>query len=139
MRAKDCTNFAELRGQHDVAGERDVAAGAGGDAVDRGDDGKGQSAQLAHQRIVMLLLRGAEHDRFARLGQPVGKSCPAQKARPAPVIISARQFSSASASVERRAQRQMHRLVEGVELVRPVEGEDAIAGVLLDQDGVARS
>ena len=69
--AKACTKLADFAGQHDVAGERDVGAGAGGDAVDRGHDREGQRAQPAHQRIVRMLERAAEHDLFAGLGEPV--------------------------------------------------------------------
>ena len=42
-------------GNHDVAGERDVGSGAGGNAVHRRYDREGQGTQLAYQRIVMLL------------------------------------------------------------------------------------
>ena len=97
--------------------------------------GKGRLAQFAHQRIVMRLLRGAEHDGFARLGQPVVEVLPGAEA-----AAGAGDHERAAAFVgfglvDRRAQRQMHRLVEGVEPVRPVEGDDAIAGAPFDQDG----
>jgi len=70
------------RRQHDVAGERDVAAGAGGDAIDRGNHGKRQLTQLAHQRIVMCFLSSAEHDGFARLGEAVVEVLSGTKAAP---------------------------------------------------------
>jgi len=43
------------RGEYDVAGKRDVGAGAGGDAVDRGDNWKRQGSQFPNQRIVVGL------------------------------------------------------------------------------------
>ena len=36
MRTKACTNDAERAAMHDVGGEREIAAGAGSDAVHRG-------------------------------------------------------------------------------------------------------
>ena len=65
--------LAAARGKNDIAGERDIAAGAGGDAVHRGNNRKGQGAQLADQRIVVRLQRAAEHDRFSRFGKPVAR------------------------------------------------------------------
>ena len=50
------------RGDDDIAGERDVGAGAGGDAVDRRDHRHRQAVQREHQRLVVLLDRLAEID-----------------------------------------------------------------------------
>ena len=58
-------------GQHDVAGEGDIGAGAGRHAVDRGDHRQRQLAELADERIVIGLQRAAEHRRLAALRQPV--------------------------------------------------------------------
>ena len=52
-----------LRGDDDVAGEREVGARAGRDAVDRADDRQRQRAQREHQRLVVALDRRAEIDR----------------------------------------------------------------------------
>src|SRR5260370_1238581 len=43
-----------LRRQHDIAGQRQIGAGAGGDAVDGADHRQRQGAQLADQRIVVV-------------------------------------------------------------------------------------
>jgi len=61
------------RRQHDVAGERNVGAGAGRDAVDRGNDWKRQCAQLAHKRVVMGVERVPEHGRLAVRGHPLAQ------------------------------------------------------------------
>ena len=123
------------RGQHDIAGQRDIAAGARGNAVDGGDDRKGQRAQLAHQRIVIGLERAAQHRRLASLGEPVievlaGAETAAgagKKERPAIAV--------ALGGGERLVQRHVHGLSEGVEPGRPVQRDDAIARTGFDKDG----
>ncbi len=42
------------RRQHDIAGQREIGAGAGGDPVDRADDRHRQGAQLPDERVVMV-------------------------------------------------------------------------------------
>ena len=93
------------RGDHEIAGERDVGARAGGDAVDRADDRHRQRAQRQHQRLVVALDRRAEVDRRAARPTRRGRtrSCPAQKPRPAPVMSSTR--ADASARTAPRASR----------------------------------
>ena len=115
-------------GDHDVAGERDVAAGAGGNAVDRRDHREGQVRRLANERIVIRLQRAAEHGRFTRLGKPIAQILAVAEAaagagdhQRTAIFIGFRVF-------DRLAQSLMHRFVEGVELVRPVEGDHAITG-----------
>ena len=66
--------LADLRGDDDVAGERDVGARAGGDAVDRADDGQRQAAQRQHQRPIVALDRLAQVDRrIARRDGAIGQ------------------------------------------------------------------
>ena len=122
------------RRQNDVAGERDVGAGAGGDAVDRGNDRKRQGAQLAHERIVIAVERTSEDDGFAVLVQPLVQILPgAERAAGA-----GEQERAAVAVVLRLGERalevRMHGLGECVELPRAVERDDAIAFVPLDQN-----
>ena len=69
------------RRQHDVAGEREVGAGAGRDAVDRADDRLRQFAQGADQRIVALLDRLAEIGRRRR-ARSRGRRGPARRRSP---------------------------------------------------------
>ena len=54
------------RGDHQIAGERDIGAGARGHAVDRRDDRHRQMLQRQHQRLVVLLDRVAEIEPSAR-------------------------------------------------------------------------
>jgi hypothetical protein len=54
--------LADFRGQHDVAGQRQVGAGAGGHAVDGADHRHRQGAQRRHQRGVEFFDRFAEVD-----------------------------------------------------------------------------
>ena len=99
--------------------------------------GKGSAAQLAHQRIVELLERAAEHDLLARLGEPVVEVLAgAEAAAGAGDQQGAAIPNRASAVVERGAQRAMHILGEGIEPLRPVERDDAKAGAQVNEDGV---
>jgi hypothetical protein len=45
-RGEGLDEFRRSGGDHDVAGERDIGAGAGGDAVDPGDDRQGEAVSL---------------------------------------------------------------------------------------------
>lgn len=83
----------------------------------------------------MRLQRGAEHECFARLGQPVVEVLPGAEAAP---LTGEQQRAAGLVGLGRfdgGAQRLQHRLVEGIEPVRPVEDDDAIAGASLDEDG----
>jgi len=53
MRAKACTKARRARRYQDVAGEREIGAGAGSDTVHRADDRDREGADLQDQRVVM--------------------------------------------------------------------------------------
>jgi hypothetical protein len=94
-----------------------------------------QPAQLAHQRIVMLLERGARRQFLTRRHQSVVEVLPSAEA-----AAGAGDHDRATGFVgfdllDRPAQFAMHRVVKGVEPVRPVEGDDAITGAAIDEDG----
>ena len=107
MRAKASRKLAERRREHDVAGERDVGAGAGRDAVDGADDRHRQGAQLLHERSVIGLDGAAEIGRLRPLAHhAVGEILPGAEAAPG-----ARQQHGAAGSIglglgERGAQAQ---------------------------------
>ncbi len=72
--------FRAFRRDDDVAGERDVRARAGRDAVHPGDDRHGQAHQSPDQRIVAKLHRLAEIDRLARRDGAVAQILPRAEA-----------------------------------------------------------
>ena len=122
--AKAWTNFAERAASTMSQAKRDIGAGAGRDAVHRADH---RLLQRADRRT-----RGcrwppacAEVRRRRRPCADRGRRGPGRRrshgprrsaAPPAPPASSAARSSAA-------AEREVHLLVEGVELVRPVEGE----------------
>ncbi len=57
--------LADFAAMHEIAGEREIGAGARGDAVDRADDRQRQRAQPEHERLVVALDRRAEVHRLA--------------------------------------------------------------------------
>ena len=65
---------------------------------------------------------------------PDERSAPAQKPRPAPVTMMARTSSSLSAASNASISLVLHRAVEGIELVGPVQrdGEDLFVDLVLD-------
>ena len=94
--------------------QREVRAGAGGDAVDRGDDRHRHRADAQRERLVEALDRRADVDgwRAARgCGATAGsaRSWPAQKPRPVPVTTTQRTVAVGGGGVERRAQLAVHR------------------------------
>ena len=131
MRGEGLHKARRARRQHDVAGEREIGAGAGGDAVDGADDRQRQRADLQDQRVVMRRADG----RFRPAPAPTisVRSCPAQKPRPAPVSSIARQVLSASAVVERGIERGGHLHRQRIQPLRPVQRDPAIPGKLLDE------
>ena len=54
IRAKACTKLAERAAMHDVAGKRQIASGAGRDAVDRGDDRQRQRPDFFDHRMIAV-------------------------------------------------------------------------------------
>ena len=127
--------LAERAARHDIAGECDIAAGAGGDAVHRGNNRKGQGAQFADQRIVVRLQRAAEHDRFARFGEPVAEILTRAEAASCAGDQQCAAGFVGLGLIDGLAQCLMHRFVERIELIRPVERDDAKSAADLDDDG----
>ena len=84
----------------------------------------------------MRLLRGAEHDCFARFGEPVVEVLPRAETAAGACDHERAAIHVAFGLVDRLAQRQQHRLVEGIAPLRPVEGDDAIAVASFDEDGL---
>ena len=119
---------------HEVAGERQVHAAAGGRAVDPGDDRllavedrrrpaaatrSGSCGQPSPTRVV-----GAPSGRAARCARPAARSAPVQKAfGPAAVITTARTSRSAEASSSQSAIWSAHGAGHGVAGVGAVQGD----------------
>src|SRR5579859_4571269 len=85
----DEANFAERLNEagrpgskDDVAGERDIGAGAGCDAVDRADDRLLKAAQAADQRIVPGVERLGGGAAAARAAAPEREVLPSAEAAP---------------------------------------------------------
>ena len=125
-----------LRRDHDVAGEREVGAGAGGDAVDRADDRHRQRAQRQHQRLVVALDRRAEVDgRAAGRDRAVAPGPARRRSRGRRRSAAARAPTRRpSTRAERVAHLGVHRVVEAVEPVGPVERQPRDAAVDGEQD-----
>lgn len=123
-----------FRCQHDVAGERDTGAGAGGNAVDGRDHRKGQAAQFADQRVVILIKCPAEHDPLARLGHAVVEILTGRESAAGSGQQERAAIGIALRLVEHRFQRAMHVLVESIQPLRPVERHHAIMRALVDED-----
>jgi hypothetical protein len=117
-----------LRGQHDVAGQRQVGAGAGGHAVHRADHRHRQGAQGRDQRRIEFFDRFAEVDAFAaRLhGAVVQVLAGAEAAAGAGQHQHAHGFVGLQL-VQGVADFAVHGLGEAVQAVRAVEGEDGDA------------
>ncbi len=123
------------RGDDQVAGKRDVGAGARRDPVDGRDHRHRQVLQREHQRLVVPLDRIAEVDRLA-----AGRHGPV-----AEILARAKSASGAAedqyASPHRAERRErvaylgVHRRVEAVELVRPIERQARDAPVEAEQNG----
>src|SRR5262249_212949 len=126
--------FRFQAGDNDVASECNVATGTGSNTIHGRNDRKGEAAQAADEGIVGRFLGATEHDGLTWLGKSIAQilACTEAAARtgyqqgPAAFIG----FSV----VYRFPQSEMHRLVEGVELVGPVQGDDPIAGALINKD-----
>ena len=97
--------------------------------------GKGRFRSLSHERIVVCLLRATEHDGLVQLGKPIAQIL----ARAEATTRAGDQQGTATfvgfGIIDRLSQSMMHRVVESVELVGPVESNDAISGTRLDENG----
>src|SRR6185437_5092800 len=88
-----------------------------------------------HERIVMLFERIAWYRCFTRLEQAVAEILTGTEA-----TARAGEEQRAAGAVglcicNRLAHRHMHRDIECIELVGPIQGNDAVAGALLDENG----
>ena len=92
-------------------------------AVDRGDHRLRalEDPQRELAAVVAPRARTASRLRESKVSPPLARSAPAQKPRPAPVTMIARTSSSASASIERRAQLRAHLRRPRVQPLGPVE------------------
>ena len=84
----------------------------------------------------MRLLRRPEHDGFARSGEPVGEILPGAKSAALAGDHQRAATFVGSRRIERRAQGLKHRLVAGVEPLRPVQRDHTVAGKVFDEDGL---
>src|SRR5215831_11323995 len=111
------------RCHHEITGERNVGAGAGGHAVHRGDHRQRQLAKRQHQRLVVLLDRVREVGRAAIRGdRAVGKILPGTEAAP---CAGDHQHPRRRAMQRREcgANFRVHRSVEAVQPLRAIEGQ----------------
>src|ERR1700722_291403 len=118
------------RRQNNVAGQCEIGAGAGGDAIDGADDRHGKGAHSANERIAPAFETCAEIGRRSvRRGQTLAEVLP--RAKPAP---SAGQKHSAAGLVaprrgERGVERADQRADKGIELLRAIQCDDVIVRV----------
>ena len=119
------------RGNHQIARERDVRASAGGDAVDGTDDRERKCANAKNERLVVALDRRPEIDRrFARQHGAVGQVL--ARAKP-PSGAGEQQHARRRVGfdpLERVANLRVHRVVEAVQPIGPIErkARDAVFG-----------
>src|SRR6266705_2722377 len=111
-----------LGGDDDVAGECDVRAGTGGDAVHRADNRQRQMPQRQHERPVVALDRRAEIDRL-RSGshRAIAEILPGAEGAPG---AGQQQYAKRSVRLdacERISHLGVHRVVEAVQALRTVE------------------
>ena len=111
------------RRDHEIAGQRQVRAGARRHAIDRRDHRQGKAAQRQNQRLVILVDRLAEIDGLAAgCDGAIAEILPRAEAS-----SGAGEHQHARAFRRERRQRLadlfVHLHVEAVELVRAVEGQ----------------
>ena len=134
MLTKALLNFALAGRDRDVARQRQRAARAGGDAVDGRDHRLRQRADLPDHRIVMTLDHAADRARVVHrfmVGQILSgaEAAAGSGEDDGPYRLVAVEIG------QRRAQLAEHGEGEGVEPVRPVEGQARDRAVALEQDG----
>jgi hypothetical protein len=121
------------RRQHHVAGQRQVGAGAGRGAVDRGHHRQRQCLQPADQRVEPGI------DQLAQVGHVPGREIQVgQVLAGAEAAARPGQQQGARAAgldmVERLLQRLVHRAGEAVELVGAVQGDHGHRALPMQQD-----
>ncbi len=131
--------LAERRGDHQVAAEGEVGAGAGGDAVDRGDHRHRHRAHAQRQRLVEALDRGADVGRLAarlevRRDRRIGQVLAGAEAPAAAGEDDAAHGRIGGGRFERGGELGMHRRGEAVERFRAIEGQRPDAGLIAHQD-----
>ena len=134
MRANDCTKLAERPANTMSQASATLQPAPAATPLTAAMIGNGRP-QLADQRIVVGFEDAAEHRCLAGLGKPIAEILAGAEAAPG-----AGQEERATGGValglgQRVPQRAQHRLVAGVEALRPIEGHDPIAVAPLDQDG----
>ena len=72
MRMKAWTKRRGPGGQHDVAGQGEAGAGAGGDAIDRADERQAGGPDAAHDLMVIAVGQGLQVGRAVRAGHEIG-------------------------------------------------------------------
>ena len=114
------------------------APGTGGNAVHRADhrllDARGSAAASGCRSVSSVAPRSGAPPPLRGSRSP--RSCPAEKPRPAPVSRIVRTAVVAGGALETGAQREVHLLVERIELVRPIERQGEHPGLKRDQNGV---
>ena len=131
MRAKACTKLAERAAMHDVAGERQIGAGAGRDAVDRGDHRQRQLPDFFDHRVIVVeqigdIVRVGVDDRGQVLAGAEAAPGAGQQHRAAGFV--------GLRVVERGDDRVGHLRRQRIEPLRPVQRDLAIEGMGVDED-----
>lgn len=125
-----------FRGQHDVAGQRQVGTRAGRHAVDRGNHRQRQGAQSAHQRVELLVDERTQVRHLPGCHIELGEILPRAEATPG-----AGQDQCASPLplhlVQGLAQFPVHAGGEAVELVGTVQRDGGHAIMPVEQNGRA--
>ena len=128
--------LADFAAIDDVAGERDIRARAGSDAVDRAHHRQRQRTQ-ARAPAACSCARSTRRGRPASVPGATARSprsCPAQKPRPAPVSSSTRTDASRLTRCQCVAHLGVHRVVETVQPIGPVERQTCDPAVDVEQN-----
>ena len=132
---EDLQEARRLRGNDDVAGERNIGPGPGRHTIDGSDHRAAEAAQAAHQRVVVAL------ETVAEIGSRVVGANTIREVLASAETPACTREDNRSASVvrfrrvKRRAESLMHRDVEGVEARGPVQRNDVIAFRPFCKDG----
>jgi TolB-like protein len=130
-RGEALDEFCRCGGDDEVAGERDVRAGARRDAVHTRNHRLRHGRKAADERVPARLDRGAKVDRLARRDGAVVEVLPGAKAAPG---AGQDDDPRGGGGVERLRQFGMHRAGEAVEAVGAVEDDPRDAAVEAEDD-----